>query len=384
MIIFSIIAFIVLLLLGLVVLIKDFKGKINKLFFLFCFVLALMFFAQSIVEGVESSLTAFTWAKIYALFLMFVPAVFLHFSSEFPKKRLQMIDGWLRLVIYVPSVIFLFFLGNFIEAVSYQNGFVPSFGLSQTLFAGYFSLFVIIGIINMVKSLNEPDTDIKRFQSSYAVIGISTFLFIGGLTDVVFPAFGFNVFRIADILCIVMAGFISYSIRRHYLFVRAPLAEAYGSRSDQKYPLAPNVSFIVKDRDFHEAFSVFLDQILHGKQGICITRMNPQQVLNQYQLKNTPIYWLTEMEVENSIEPTNMEEIAYVVERFVGTAKESVVFFDGFEYLTTYNTFGKTLHLAQDLKDRISMRNSNLLVPLKTTALEDIQLHLVDREFEEI
>jgi hypothetical protein len=264
----------------------------------------------------------------------------------------------------------------------YAGNFVTSFGISQKFFALYFFIYWFLGTRNFIKSMNEPDTDIKRMQSAYAVIAIEMFMLITGLIVVILPAFGIYALSLSPIVAIIMYSFIYYAVHRYYLFVREPVAEEYRSKTEQRFPLIPNTSIIIRDKNFKDTFSVFLDQVLHGKQGICLTRENPQRITELYPLKRTPIIWITELGVSDSVNPTNLEEISYLIDRFTGTARESVVLLDGIEYLSSFNTFPKALHLIQDLKDKVSMRNSNLLVPVKTSAFEQHELRMLEKELD--
>ncbi|MEA3430853.1 MAG: DUF835 domain-containing protein [Nanoarchaeota archaeon] len=379
---FSFIAFVFAIALGLIVLIKNQKNKVNRLFLLFSVLIGLMFFSDIFIRVADSSAQALPWAKAFGIFLILLPAVFLHFTTVFPKDRMFK-DEYLKLLLYIPSLFFIM-IGKLVEGVYFSHSFNPLLGGVAKWFAIYFVVYLLLAIRNFNVSLKEPDTDIRRMQAAYAIIGLSMFMFIAGLTDVVFPAFGKITFRSAVFFSIAMYGFITYSIHRHYLFVREPLAEECSAKEFQKYPLPLKSSLVIRDKSFHENFHVFLDQILHGKSGLCLTRTNPKKILEEYPLKRTPIMWLTELNVKDALNPADIEEIGYTVERFIGTAEKSVVYLDGVEYLTTYNSFLKTLHLIQDVKDKISLVNSNLLMPIKSGAFDEVQLRLIERELDRL
>lgn len=381
--IFSFIAFVLAFSLGLLVLLKNQKNNVNRLFFMFSVILGLLFVSDVFMRAAGTGVTALSWARAYTVFSVLLPAAFLHFTTVFPKNRMFK-DEYLKLVLYIPAVFFIIMLGSLAEGVYYAHSFNPVFGSLKSFFLAYYIVYLFLGLRNFNVSLKEPDTDIRRMQAAYAVIGISMFMFLGGLTDVIFPGLGFVSYRSGVYFCIAMYAFIGYSMHRHYLFVREPLAEECSAKEFQKYPLPPKSSIMIKDKSFHENFHVFLDQILHGKSGICLTRTNPKKILEEYPLKRTPVIWLTELAEKDTVNPANVEEIGYTVERFIGTAEKSIVYLDGVEYLTTYNAFLKTLHLLQDLKDKISMVDSNMLIPIKSGAFDEVQIRLLERELERL
>lgn len=383
--IFSVAAFVFALSAGLVVLIKNHESKINKQFFIFSLLIAVIYFSDSLLRLADVSEHALMRGKIYCVLLLFMPAMFLMFTTVFPKDRMVGIGrmtGILKLLMFLPPVLFTFFVNTYFNGVYYTNSFNPV--LSGKIVVVYFVVYLVLGLRNFNVSLKEPDTRIKKMQSAYAVIGISIYMFVLGLTDFIFPSYGFLAFRLGSIFVLVMYSFISYSIHRHYLFVSEPLAEECSAAEFQKYSLSPSTSILIKDRSFHENFNVFLDQVLHGRSGLCLTRTNPKRILQEYPLKRTPVLWLTELNVKDCINPADLEELGYTIERFIGTADSGVVYLDGVEYLTTYNGFLKTLHLIQDIKDKVSLVNSSLLIPVKSAAFETVQLRLLERELDRL
>jgi len=377
--IFSIIAFILAFLLGLIVLIKNQKSFVNKMFFLFSVVIGLMFFSDMLIMLSSTSSSALSFTKVYTLFLVLFPAVFLHFTTVFPKQRTSL-EEYVKLLFYVPTIFFMIVSSSVLSGVYFTTFFNPY--IDGTFFILYFLVYAVFGIRNFYVSFNEPDTEIKKMQSAYAVIGITIFVLFFGLSEIILPMFSIFPYRVGNLFCIVMFSFILYSVNRHYLFVREPLAEQCSASILQKYPIFPGSSVIVKDKGFHESFNVFLDQVLHGRSGLVITRTNPSKIMEEYPLKRTPIIWLTELNEKDSINPNDIEEIGYAVERFIGTANNGVVYLDGVEYLSTFNTFLKTLHLVQDLRDKVSEVSSSFIVPIKSDAFSEVQLKLIERDFE--
>ena len=149
-----------------------------------------------------------------------------------------------------------------------------------------------------------------------------------------------------------------------------------------KYFLEPSTTYIVKEEKAAKSFKIFNDHVNSGKAGLIITRINPNRIRNFYKDLKVKIVWLTELNEDNCIAPTPMEEISYLIKEFLEKSGCSVVLLDGIEYLIYHNTFEKVLLFLQNLKDLISISNSNLLIPSNKGIIKKQEMELLDREFE--
>ncbi len=65
-----------------------------------------------------------------------------------------------------------------------------------------------------------------------------------------------------------------------------------------------------------------------------------------------------------------------------GGLNKSIILLDGLEYLMTNNTFALVLHLLQMLKDKISLGESMLLLPIDPKCIDEKEMALLQQEFE--
>lgn len=149
-----------------------------------------------------------------------------------------------------------------------------------------------------------------------------------------------------------------------------------------KFFLEPSTTYIVKEAKAEKSFRIFNDHVRAGKAGLIITRINPNRIKNVYKDSKVKVVWLTELNEDNCIAPTPMEEITYLIKEFLEKSGCSVVLLDGIEYLIYHNTFEKVLLFLQNLKDLISISNSNLLIPSNKEIIKKQEIELLDREFE--
>ncbi|MFQ6052140.1 MAG: DUF835 domain-containing protein, partial [Candidatus Hydrothermarchaeota archaeon] len=132
-----------------------------------------------------------------------------------------------------------------------------------------------------------------------------------------------------------------------------------------------------------KAYGVFFDYVTSGRCGLVITRTKPNKVRKTYGLEKTPILWLTEMKIKDEMTVgLNLHEISMAISGFITHAacQGPIILLDGLEYLITNIGFTSVLRFLQIQRDRVSKRNTNLIVPLDFEALDKKELALLETE----
>ena len=156
------------------------------------------------------------------------------------------------------------------------------------------------------------------------------------------------------------------------------LAFGYGP---YEYIFDSKNSYMLVDIDTSDVFDIFKDTVEHGKHGLCITRMSPDELIVQFPQHNVTILQLTQITGKNHLSPTSLSQIQNAILSYIKEHDECVVFFDGLEYLVTHNGFTKTLQFIQYVKDYAQAEKSLLLVPLSRQAFTDQEFAFLEREF---
>lgn len=149
-----------------------------------------------------------------------------------------------------------------------------------------------------------------------------------------------------------------------------------------KYNLEPGESYLIKSKSALEAFDIFLDAVTHGIQGFSICRNHPKKITSKYNLKKTPVLWLSTTETEYSIDPKDLAKINHIFNEFVKRATDSILLLEGIEYLIIQNNFEKVIKAMHNLNDYITINNSRLLVPVDPKTVSEKELSLLEKEFE--
>jgi predicted hydrocarbon binding protein len=161
-----------------------------------------------------------------------------------------------------------------------------------------------------------------------------------------------------------------------------PEAEAEtGAKSPTfKHNMDTGMSYLIKEEIPDQSYDIFVDRVLNGCQGLCITRDYPEKVRNKYNLKKTPILWLTNAESELAIEPVQLGKLYHKIEDFLKKSENSVVLLSGIEYIITQNNYASALKFLQLIRDQISIYNSLLIAPISPSTLNEKDLKMIERE----
>jgi PAS domain S-box-containing protein len=156
----------------------------------------------------------------------------------------------------------------------------------------------------------------------------------------------------------------------------SPIREA--GALDRPFNLELGEAYLVKD-DVGRAFEVFLEAILSGLEGLCITREYPPKVRRKYGLERTPVVWLTDERAEGERTVKSLQDISIMIDGFLGGGGK-VVLLDGVEYLITNHGFESVIRFLQLTRSRVERKGSVLIVPLFEGALDPRQVRLMERE----
>ena len=167
-----------------------------------------------------------------------------------------------------------------------------------------------------------------------------------------------------------------------YTFVPVtPVAEKEGEKTNLMDIVTVGHSYLIQEEKPEKATDVFVNLVTHGTHGLYITRRYPKEVRDAYNLKVTPIIWLThEKTDEGHINPTDIVELSHTIKEFIKKTSDGVVLMDGLEYLITQNDYKDILKFIQSLSDSIAVSSSRLIIPIDPSSLDEQQFHLLKRD----
>ena len=127
-------------------------------------------------------------------------------------------------------------------------------------------------------------------------------------------------------------------------------------------------------------FKLFNKLIEYGVKGMLISRIHPSQIQEEYNVKDIPTIWLTQVREENCIEPTNITQLSIAVKGFAENDVEGVILLEGLEYLIAQNGFGVVLRFVQTMADIVMISKCRLIISFDAQTLGEVELHQLERE----
>ncbi|MBU7043224.1 MAG: GAF domain-containing protein [Theionarchaea archaeon] len=178
-----------------------------------------------------------------------------------------------------------------------------------------------------------------------------------------------------EILASMCAAFIDRT-----RIVIEPVAENESQAEFSRY-LDTSDGYIVLEKRPTMSLEIFFDHVTHGIPGFIISREYPEKLRRKLKLVKTPMIWLSHSEVENTVSPNDLSKLNFILQDFIKQSRESVILFDGVEYLITQTNFNAVLKYLQTLKDIVVIGNSRLIIPLYEQTLLPKEYSQLQKEF---
>ncbi len=140
--------------------------------------------------------------------------------------------------------------------------------------------------------------------------------------------------------------------------------------------------YLITEEKPDMSFKLFGKLIEYRFKGLLISRIHPSHIQEEYNIKDVdvPIIWLTHIQEEKCIVPTNITQLSIAVKEFVENDIESVIMLEGLEYFIDQNGFEVVLRFVESLADFVTTSKCRLIMPFDTLTLSGVELHQLERE----
>lgn len=174
------------------------------------------------------------------------------------------------------------------------------------------------------------------------------------------------------------------SVSENFSFDKSPykniidqIRPELGSKSGllETIPLQWCSSYILLEPQPERSLKIFSDLIRDKFLGLCITRKAREELVNQYELKDTPIYQINTEESDYSVPPV-LSRISHLINEFLSSNLNSVIYFDGIEYLVQTNDLKRVLKFNNNIKESIILNDSILIISINDSAFNENDLSL--------
>lgn len=159
--------------------------------------------------------------------------------------------------------------------------------------------------------------------------------------------------------------------------------KSYG-RSPYEVYLMPGTTYVIEEEKPQQSLELFSDLVVHGMEGLCISRYNPETLEERYGVPADTVIWLTQKSEPGyrSVDPTNLPRLSSIISDFLARASYPLVLLEGLGYLITQSNYETVLRFIQSQRDEIALKNAIMLVHIDPLSLDIKELHRMASELE--
>jgi len=133
------------------------------------------------------------------------------------------------------------------------------------------------------------------------------------------------------------------------------------------------------------ALQYFSNMVHKNIPGLGITRRHPKEIKETYNLKTTPLVWLTQNKSQDDmVLLPDTTKFSSVVTSFLGKTENGVVLIEGLEYLISQTEFEAVLKLIQFLNDKVMGTSNIIIITMDTQVLDQKEQRFFKRELADL
>lgn len=206
--------------LGLIILLNNFRTPINRLLGSLMILLSLWNFGDFLLTLSASKSVSMWLARGVWSITPLLPAVFIHAAMIFPKERKVMRSKLTYFVIYFPAAVLIYFawfseyLISGPQAAFWAENYF-TYGPAIHVYTAYFVLAFALGAAIFLKVMSRSSSNRERFQSKWFLLATSVPIIGGVSTNLLLPMFGVYAYPIAGPLSAVMSLLLAYAMLRY-------------------------------------------------------------------------------------------------------------------------------------------------------------------------
>ena len=172
-----------------------------------------------------------------------------------------------------------------------------------------------------------------------------------------------------------------YAIVRVHLFDVLPSSDAPHIRI--KYlpiELESGRSYAVEEKGTETSFRIFASELNAGRKGLIISRRHPEQIREEYGLRNTPMIWLAKRPIKDAVSPANLPLLERTVNRFMNEGGNTVVLLEGLDKMIMETSSEKAMRFLFHLEDEALTKGSRLILSFDPRGLSERDRALLMRD----
>ena len=171
--------------------------------------------------------------------------------------------------------------------------------------------------------------------------------------------------------------------------------------------MSPRLSYLVKEPKPIRCYDMMQREIDKKRPALIIARTPAIDIREKYDIGKSMVIWLTmsEQAIDNLppsalaladttqdyvndndeyVKPAELPKLFSLAINFIDGNSDGVILFEGFEYLTTHNSFQSLMNFLQKLNENIVGKGFNLILSVNPAAFEPKQLSNLESEMTKV
>ncbi len=143
--------------------------------------------------------------------------------------------------------------------------------------------------------------------------------------------------------------------------------------------IAPGNTYLIEEKKPDKIFRAYRLLVDAGFEVICVTRVHPERLEEDYGIPPENIIWLSNSKGFDSINPQDIGLLNDRLVRYYDKDGKQAALMEGLEYLLMHNDFKRVLDLVNYLYESVVMESDNLLISIDPRAFDTRELALMER-----
>ena len=171
--------------------------------------------------------------------------------------------------------------------------------------------------------------------------------------------------------------------------------------------MRPGMSYMIREPKPSRCYKMFEKEIATGKEGLCVSRLSPREVRENFSIGRSKVIWLSLYEKRDMplppsalgmvtepddqvdandvyIQPAALPVLFSHITNFLDGNPGGVVVLDGLEYMISHNKFTSMMNFLQMINEHIKQTDSYMIISANPQAFDAKQFSQLETEVSQV